>query len=172
MEAISFECLHWGCWGVVIFSADCDVRTPDKSSSAFRILASPPAAGYKLQHSLSRASPPSVPGQPHPGRRPDGVRSSQQVSGRPGSVSFAGPPARACQPSPPPAPQQAASPPDSPPRAVRHAIQHAVGRTASPARLRGSVVPELNHRVGGEHPTATRRHPRGGTFSHSERPMA
>ena len=85
---------------MAIFSADCDVRSQDESRRAFRISAPPPAAGYKLQHSLSRASPPSVPGQPHPGRRPDGVRSSQQVSGRPGSVSFAGPPARACQPPP------------------------------------------------------------------------
>ena len=131
----SFECLHWGCWGVAILPSDCDVRTPDKSRRAFRILASPPAAGYKLQHSLSRASPPSVPAS-H-------TRAAVQTALDPVSRYRVGRglfPSQALWHEPvshprPPAPQQAASPPDSPRRAVRHAIQHAVWRTASPARL-------------------------------------
>ena len=105
-------------------------------SRSFRILASPPAAGYKLQHSLSRASPPSVPAS-H-------TRAAVQTALDPVSRYRVGRglfPSQALRHEPvshprPPAPQQAASPPDSPRRAVRLAIQHAVGRTASPARHR------------------------------------
>ena len=141
---------------MVIFSPGCDVRTPDESKPFLPHLCVSPCRWLQSSAQL------------HPGRRPDGVRSSQQVSVGRGLF-----PSQALRHEPvshprPPAPQQAASPPDSPRRAVRHAIQHAVGRTVSPARLRGSVVPELRHPVGGEHPTATRRHPRGGTFSHGE----
>ena len=86
------------CWGVTIFSPGCDVRTPDESKPCLSYLGISPCRRLQTSAQPFPSQPAFSTGQPHPVRRPDGVRSSQRISGRPGSVSFAGPPARACQP--------------------------------------------------------------------------
>ena len=156
------QCLHWGCWGGLYF--------PQTAMSGLRTNLGVPSVSWHLPLLPATSFSAAFPEPARLQYRASHTRAAVQTALDPVSRYRVGRglfPSQALRHEPvshprPPVPQQAESPPDSPRRAVRHAIQHAVGRTASPARLWGSVVPKLRHPVGGEHPTATRCHPRGG----------